>query len=295
MSGIIFALITVLAWGAWLAPSQNVPFKNQQVKTFYVASANLVLAFIVLMVIGPGQLTLAAFWPSFLGGLMWSVSGLCAFTATHKIGMARAFGIWAPFNIMISILWGAVIFNEFIKTSPLSLLLMSVSLGVILAGVSLIIFARGAGGNRGKKADLVVGFLCALGAGILWGTYYIPLKVLGVSSWIGAFPLAVGIFAGSVLLLLLSRSSPRLERPAHYLRVSATGLMWGIGNYGMLLLVDQLGAGKGFTISQLSVVVNGLVGVYILKDPHPRSRAALLTLVGCVLATLGGIILGNLK
>ena len=79
------------------------------------------------------------------------------------------------------------------------------------------------------------------------------------------------------------------------MRVCATGLLWGIGNYGMLLLVDQLGAGRGFTLSQLSVVVNGLVGIFWLKDPPARSRAGILTLAGCVLATLGGILLGNLK
>jgi glucose uptake protein len=45
----------------------------------------------------------------------------------------------------------------------------------------------------------------------------------------------------------------------------------------------------------LGIVVNGLIGVYLLKDPHPGSRAATLTLLGCVLATIGGILLGNLK
>jgi glucose uptake protein len=67
-----------------------------------------------------------------------------------------------------------------------------------------------------------------------------------------------------------------------------------VGNYGMLLL-DTLGAGRGFTIAQLSIVVNALVGIYWLKDPQPRSRAAWLTLTGCALATFGGIILANIK
>jgi glucose uptake protein len=62
----------------------------------------------------------------------------------------------------------------------------------------------------------------------------------------------------------------------------------------MLLLVEQIGAGRGFTISQLGIVVNGLIGVYFLKDPSPKSRAATLTLIGCVLATIGGILLGNI-
>ena len=44
-----------------------------------------------------------------------------------------------------------------------------------------------------------------------------------------------------------------------------------------------------------AVMVSGLIGVYLLKDPQPRSRAATLTLIGCVLATVGGILLGSLK
>jgi hypothetical protein len=34
---------------------------------------------------------------------------------------------------------------------------------------------------------------------------------------------------------------------------------------------------------------------YALRDPAPGSRAAKMMLVGCVLATVGGILLGNLK
>jgi glucose uptake protein len=45
----------------------------------------------------------------------------------------------------------------------------------------------------------------------------------------------------------------------------------------------------------LAVVVNALIGVYWLKDPQSRTRAATLTLVGCVLAMAGGVVLGNLK
>ncbi len=50
--------------------------------------------------------------------------------------------------------------------------------------------------------------------------------------------------------------------------------------------------GKGFTILQLSVVVNALAGVFLLKNPRPRTRAAALTLIGCALATVGGLCLG---
>ncbi len=307
--GTLYALITVFAWGTWLAPSQNVPFRNQQIKTFYVASANLALALVVTLTqetasrpLAPldagnlAGLNLHTFWPPFVGGLIWSVSGLCAFTATNKLGIARAFGIWAPLNIIVSILWGALLFHEFIDLTPLKQVLLFASLVVILAGVLMIILPKEeqAGRIRSRR-DLLVGLLGALGAGVLWGSYYLPNKISPAPVWVTTLPLAVGIFAGSALLALLSRCPLALDKPSSYLRVSATGLLWGIGNYGTLLLVDQLGAARGFTISQLSVVVNALIGVFLLKNPPPRTRSAALALAGCVLATVGGIVLGNLR
>jgi glucose uptake protein len=60
-------------------------------------------------------------------------------------------------------------------------------------------------------------------------------------------------------------------------------------------LSEAIGTGKGFTIAQLGLVVNALVGIFVLKDPKPATRAASITLAGVILAMLGGIILGNLK
>lgn len=295
MLGILYAFITVFAWGTWLAPSQNIQFKNQQIKTLYVAVANLVLAFFVTLGLRSGQMPFGVFWPPFLAGLVWAVSGLCAFTATEKIGMAKAFGIWAPLNIVVSIIWGAVIFHEFLNTGALNLALLGVSILVIITGVLMIIFARGGGDRIRSKQTLLIGLIGAVGAGILWGSYFIPLKLSAVSTWVAAFPLAIGIFVGSAFLALASRQSLKLDQGSDYLRVSLTGILWGVGNYGMLLLVDELGAGKGFTISQLSVVINAVIGIFLLKDPYPKTRAATFTLIGCVVATLGGILLGNLK
>jgi glucose uptake protein len=295
MVGILYAFITVFAWGTWIAPSQNVQFKNQQIKTLYVAAANLVLAFFVTLGQGFGQITPQVFWMPFVGGLIWAVSGLCAFTATHKIGMARAFGIWAPLNIIVSLMWGAALFHEFPDTGVLNKFLLFASVATIILGVLMIILSKGGSEKSQDQRTLWIGVSGSVGAGILWGSYFIPIKLSAVSVWIATFPLAVGMFMGSILLALIARQSPRLASSFDYLRVCLTGVLWGVGNYAMLLLVGQLGAGRGFTISQLSVVVGALIGIYWLKDPKPKTRAATLTLIGCVLATVGGIVLGNLN
>jgi glucose uptake protein len=227
--------------------------------------------------------------------MIWAVGGLCAFTGTKELGIAKAFGIWAPLNIIVSLVWGAALFHEFVNISIGSILLLLAAILTILTGILLIIFAKGTDEGRQEQVAFRLGLAGAVGAGILWGSYFIPVKYSGVSPWMGAFPLAIGMAIGGMILALLSRRSWKLTAAGDYVRSCLTGALWSLGNYGALLLIDAIGAGKGFTISQISVVVSALIGIYLLREPHPGTRAARLTLIGCVLASIGGIVLGNLK
>ena len=296
MESLFYALITVVGWGMWLAPSQKVIFPNQQIKTLYVVATNLGIATLVAVWQGAiAELNAATFWLTVLGGMIWAVGGLCAFTGTDKLGIAKAFGIWAPLNIIVSLTWGAVLFHEFINISIRSILLLVAAILTILVGILLIIFAKGTDEGGQEPGAFWLGLAGAVGAGILWGSYFIPVKYSGVSPWAGAFPLAIGMAIGGMILALLSRQSWRLTASDDYVRACLTGALWSVGNYGALLLIDAIGAGKGFTISQISVVVSALIGIYWLREPPPKTRAARLTFIGCVLATIGGVVLGNLK
>jgi glucose uptake protein len=296
MQSLFYALITLLGWGTWLAPSQKIIFPNQQIKTLYVAITNLVIATVVTWWRGGiREVTAGTFWLTVLAGIIWAVSGWCAFTATNKLGIAKAFGIWAPLNIIVSLIWGAVLLHEFINFSARSTILLVIAIASILAGVLLIIFAKGTGDSVRSAQDLRLGIAGAVGAGILWGSYFIPVKYSGVSPWSGAFPLAIGMVIGGVILALLPRQSWKLNSSSDYARTVLTGALWSLGNYGALLLVDAIGAGKGFTIAQTSVVVSAVIGIYWLHEPLPGTRVANWTLVGCILAMVGGILLGNLR
>ena len=296
MQSLFYALITLLGWGTWLAPSQKVIFPNQEIKTLYVVLTNLSIAVIVTLWRGGiREVTAGAFGLTVLGGMIWAIGGWCAFTGTNQLGMAKAFGIWAPLNIIVSLIWGAVLFHEFLSISSRSIALLVIAILIILAGVLLIIFAKGtdhpAQSNRGSQ----LGWIGAIGAGIFWGSYFIPVKFSGVSPWAGALPLAIGMSIGGVILALSSRQSWKLNASGDYVRAGLTGALWSLGNYGMLMLVDAIGAGKGFTIAQTSLVVSALLGIYWLHEPPPQTRVANWILVGCVLATVGGIVLGNLR
>ena len=183
------------------------------------------------------------------------------------------------------------------KLEALALVFAFAAIILIVAGISLIISAEANNGlpKLGGKRLFGVGYFGALGVGIFWGSYFIPLRMSVVSMWIAALPMAIGMFLGSTILAIITKKSLQLEQRSDYLRIGLTGLLWGVGNYGSLRLMELIGTGKGFTLAQLSVVVNALIGISWFKNPQPRTKAAKYTLIGVLLATIGGIILGNLK
>lgn len=293
---LLYAIITVVAWGTWLAPSQNVRFSGQEVRAFYVTITNLLISAAIAGMTPVLTITGTAFWLAFSGGIVWVLGAWAAFTASDLIGLVRAYGLWAPLNILVSIVLGALAFGEFVSLNMRATLYLVGSLALILCGVLMIIFSRERAESQGTTSrSLALGVISAAVAGVLWATYYIPIKLSNASMWVAAFPMACGMVAGSLLLVVISRKSFQLENVQAYFRSAASGLLWSCGNYGMLLLVQNLGVGKGFTISQLAVVANALCGIYILKVPEPKSRSARLALTGCVLATLGAILIPNAK
>lgn len=196
------ALLTVFAWGIWLIPSQNGKFSGQQVRTFYVAAANLFIAVMFTAVQGFGRFTTDVFWLPFWGGIVWSLGGWAAFTATDKLGVVHAYGIWAPRNLIVSLVLGAVLLHEFASLAGSAKIILSGSVTLIIVGVLLIIFSQtGPTGTQRPKAA-VAGFACAVAAGVLWAAPSIPVKLARASMWVAAFPLAGGMFVGCLAIVL---------------------------------------------------------------------------------------------
>ena len=138
------------------------------------------------------------------------------------------------------------------------------------------------------------GLLWAAAAGVLWGSYFVPAQWAGTPAQVSNFPLAVGTLAGG-LALALSRRAP-LRLPVTGARANlAAGALFGIGNLALLGLVSRVGTGTGFTIGQLSLLVNASIGIWVFKVPPPGSRAAKLAMAGILIAGAGGMTIGALR
>jgi glucose uptake protein len=319
---VLLALITVVSWGTWIPVAQAVPGVPQRSRTFYVTVANLAFASVALFA-GGVHLSFGwrGFWLPLGGGVVWTAGNYSAFRASETIGLARAAGTWTPLNIITAFVWGALLFGELSSFSGARFAVLGAALVLVLVGVLLIVAsqdahlaARRASGAApastgppseagqagtatrvsGGAGTYRRGLLWACAAGVLWGSYFVPVQWAKVPTQVGNFPLALGILAAGLALALPAGEPVRLSLKVTAVQLTA-GLLFGIGNLALLGLVSRVGTGVGFTIAQLSLLVNASIGVWVFKVPKPGSRAARIVLAGVLIAGAGGALVGVVR
>ena len=222
----LLALITVATWGLWIPVAQVVPGVPQRSRTFYVTVANAVFATVALFASGAHpSFGWRDFWVPFGGGIVWTLGNYSAFRASETIGLARAAGTWTPLNIVTAFVWGAIL-GELHGFSTARFAVLGAALILVLVGVLFIVNSQDAHlANEGASGEVPAphseveragpanplsldagtyrrGLLWAIIAGVLWGSYFVPVQWAKVPTQVGNFPLALGILAAGLTLTL---------------------------------------------------------------------------------------------
>ena len=300
------AFVVVAALGSWIPLAQLLPGTPGRSRVFYVAVGNAVFAGIALLASGANLVFgWRGFWLPLAGGVVWTAGNYCMFKASETIGLARAAGTWTPLNIVVAFAWGALLFGELDGFSKARFAVLGVAFLVIVAGVLLIAGSRdspsgqpssssprpGKAAESGRRATTArAGLLWAGGAGVLWGSYFVPAQWAAVPAQVSDFPLSLGILGAALALALPAGEPVKLAVRATSAQLGA-GVVFGIGNLALLALVARVGTGTGFTIAQLSLLVNASVGVWVFHVPEPGTRQARKVLAGIVLAGIGGCVI----
>src|SRR5882757_6194424 len=104
-----------------------------------------------------------------LAGCLWAVANTLTIYAIRDIG----FPLWNS-NSLLGILWGFLFFNELRQAGWRRLAGVLGGALVMCVGATMLAIASASG--HGPAAHSLNGVWAALGAGILWGTMYIPYR-----------------------------------------------------------------------------------------------------------------------
>src|SRR5216683_562726 len=108
-----------------------------------------------------------------LAGCLWAVANTLTIYAIRDIGLSIAFPLWNS-NSLLGILWGFLFFNELRQAGWRRLAGVLGGALVMCVGATLLAIASSA--QSPAAAHSLHGVWAALGAGILWGTMYIPYR-----------------------------------------------------------------------------------------------------------------------
>src|SRR5258707_8575569 len=107
-----------------------------------------------------------------LAGCLWAVANTLTIFAIRDIGLSIAFPLWNS-NSLLGILWGFLFFNELRQAGWRRWTGVFGRAVLICVGATLLAIASA---SAAPAAHSLRGVWAALGAGILWGTMYIPYR-----------------------------------------------------------------------------------------------------------------------
>ncbi len=299
----IFSGLTAGAWlGAAEAPTKLVTLGLSPMVISLVMVVGVFLArwSVPALILGASSIRADArraphliIW-AILAGCLWAVANTLTVYAIRDIGLSIAFPLWNS-NSLLGILWGFLFFNE-LRGAGLARWL-GVLGGTFVMCVGAAILAIASSGTHTPGTNPTHGVLAALGAGVLWGTMYIPYRKAYLS---GMNPLSfVTFFTIGELGMMSALSFGTLGAQNLFAQLSSArgvlfwlmlgGFIWVIGDLFQQYAAKYVGISRGIPLSNTNQLWGLLWGVLVFGELHGRSTTTYAQVIGGSLFMILGV------
>lgn len=229
-----------------------------------------------------------------LAGCLWAVGNTLTIFAVKDIGLSLAFPLWNS-NSLIGILWGTLLFKELHGAS------ISRKLGVVGGGLVIFtgaILISAASATQGPDANPARGIAAALGAGLMFGSMYIPYRkayITGMNPLTFLTLFTVGEIV-TVTLLALAFLGPatfwsELSSARHVLFWPLLGgFMWVVGDLLQNYAAKYVGISRGIPLSNTNQLWGLLWAILVFRELHGLSANVYWEVIGGSLLMAAGAV-----
>jgi drug/metabolite transporter (DMT)-like permease len=193
-----------------------------------------------------------------LAGMLWAVANTLTVFAIRNVGLSIAFPLWNT-NSLVGLFWGWLLFNELRGSKASEWAKVLGGAAAIVLGACLLAYAtQQHSGGAAAAHRATVGIAAALGAGMLWGTMYIPYRKAYISgmnplSFVTVFTFGelgttfalAWIFHGSYAAMMAELAK---ARPALFW-LFLGGFCWVLGDLFQQYAAKYIGIGRGIPLS----------------------------------------------
>src|SRR5882757_2409123 len=228
-----------------------------------------------------------------LAACLWAVANTLTIFAIRDIGLSIAFPLWNS-NSLLGILWGFLFFNELRQAGWRHRAGVLGGALVMCIGATLLAIASSSG--QGPTAHSLHGVWAALGAGILWGTMYIPYRKAYLTGMNPLSFITFFSFGELGMMTVLSVSSLGLG-PLWQELLGARGVIfwlmlggfvWVIGDIFQQYAAKYVGISRGIPLSNSNQLWGLLWGILVFGELHGRGASTYTQVIGgSVLMMLG--------
>jgi glucose uptake protein GlcU len=228
-----------------------------------------------------------------LAGCLWAVANTLTIFAIRDIGLSIAFPLWNS-NSLLGIFWGFLFFNELRQAGWRRWTGVLGGALILCAGATLLAIASSTQAPAGHSLR---GVWAALGAGILWGTMYIPYRKAYLT---GMNPLSFVTFftfgeLGMMSALAISYTgvAPLWQellsaRPVIFWLMLG-GFIWVVGDLFQQYAAKYVGISRGIPLSNSNQLWGLLWGIFVFGELHGRSSSTYLQVIGGSLMMMLGV------
>ena len=220
-----------------------------------------------------------------LAGCIWAVANTMTIFAIRDIGLSIAFPLWNT-NSLLGIFWGFLLFNELHEAGWVRWLGVLGGALAMFAGATLLAIASS---TQGPAVHAARGISAALGAGILWGTMYIPYRKAYLT---GMNPLSfIAFFTIGELGMMTTLAVSYTGGPSRLWHelvgakdvlfwLMLGGFIWVIGDLFQQYAAKYVGISRGVPLSNTNQLWGLVWGILVFGELHGLSSSTYAYVIG---------------
>jgi drug/metabolite transporter (DMT)-like permease len=228
-----------------------------------------------------------------LAGCLWAVANTLTIFAIRDVGLSIAFPLWNS-NSLLGIFWGFLFFNELRQAGWRRWAGVLGGAVVMCCGAAILAIASA---SQSSSEHPLYGVWAALGAGVLWGTMYIPYRKAYLT---GMNPLSFVTFftfgeLGMMAALAIAYNGLQplwrdlIQARAVMFWLMLGGFLWVIGDLFQQYAAKYIGIGRGIPLSNTNQLWGLLWGVLVFGELRGRSQATYVQVIGGSLLMMIGV------
>jgi drug/metabolite transporter (DMT)-like permease len=302
-----------LAAGAWLGTAEApVKLAAGQIPPFMVTLGMVLGVFMArwtlpVMLKGAGfvlrdlrQNAHLIVW-ALIAGTLWVVANTLTVFAIKNVGLSIAFPLWNT-NCLIGLFWGWLFFNELRGSGWRGWTQVFGGAAALVVGATILAWAT-AGHAASTGANPKLGIAAALGAGVLWGTQYIPYRkayISGITPLSFVTVIAFGELVSTIVLSVVFAGS--FSNLGHQISAAKPymfwlflgGFCWVFGDLFQQYAAKYIGIGRGIPLSNTNQLWGLAWGALVFGEfSSIDAHARLLVLLGSLVMIVGAAFIGT--